>query len=582
MIIDNKEYALTGSQIEDLAERIKENASGVVSNSGEITTINEKIPAQATAQNQLADKDFVNSSVATNTANFVGTFNTIEELEAVQNPTNNDYGFVIGTDQAGNTVYNRYKFNGSAWAFEYALNNSSFTADQWAAIQSGITAGLVTKLSNIPADAEANTIDSISVNGVAQTPDANKNVDLTIEGGVKTLTADDYNYPTTGTKTEIALWLLQPGIYKIAEGVAYEIVFNSGIITAENDFVAINSKTNFKSILALPKGLQGTLVYVNSSGQRINSDNFSSKTVIQLLTRADIANSLGSTSTVDPLSANQGRILNNNIGNLTTLTTTAKTSAVAAINELDSELDNTKPLSGSAAPTTSTEGTLGQTYIDTSTGDIYYLSEIDETTSPSTYTWEKIATGSGVNVVQTTGTSTTDVMSQNATSSLVYLDPSEKVQIRIGNGAQSNGIYAIGIGRSARGNCWGAIAIGDGATTANNGLSVGHSIAIGESTLANGGYATALGYDSEAQGRGSIAIGAFSHVANVSSNQGVIQVGLNAASSAEQSSYGYNGSAYRLLRGLYDPQSDNDAATKGYVDSLIASLEARIAALEGN
>lgn len=574
MIIDNKEYALTGSQIEDLAERIKENASGVVSNSGEITTINEKIPAQATAQNQLADKDFVNSSVATNTANFVGTFNTIEELEAVQNPTNNDYGFVIGTDQAGNTVYNRYKFNGSAWAFEYALNNSSFTADQWAAIQSGITAGLVTKLSNIPADAEANTIDSISVNGVAQTPDANKNVDLTIEGGVKTLTAEDYDWPESGTKRGVNISNLASGIYTTAEDTTYiykqgvpEIYINKGAcIIVANDGV-----TNSKRFYVFGKN-NGIMIFdeaASGSGSAWRS----------LLGAYDVLNS---TSTDRSLSANQGRILNARIGDLTSLTTTAKTSAVAAINELDSELDNAKPLSGSAAPTTSTEGTLGQTYIDTSTGDIYYLSEIDETTSPSTYTWEKIATGSGVNVVQTTGTSTTDVMSQNATSSLVYLDPSEKVQIRIGNGAQSNGIYAIGIGRSARGNCWGAIAIGDGATTANNGLSVGHSIAIGESTLANGGYATALGYDSEAQGRGSIAIGAFSHVANVSSNQGVIQVGLNAASSAEQSSYGYNGSAYRLLRGLYDPQSDNDAATKGYVDSLIASLEARIAALEGN
>ena len=29
----------------------------------------------------------------------------------------------------------------SEWLFEYALNNSSFTADQWASINSGITSG---------------------------------------------------------------------------------------------------------------------------------------------------------------------------------------------------------------------------------------------------------------------------------------------------------------------------------------------------------------------------------------------------------------------------------------------------------
>lgn len=49
-------------------------------------------------------------------------------------------------------------------------------------------------------------------------------------------------------------------------------------------------------------------------------------------------NNLTSTATAAPLSANQGRILNNRIGDLTTLTTTAKTSAVAAINELASQV----------------------------------------------------------------------------------------------------------------------------------------------------------------------------------------------------------------------------------------------------
>lgn len=48
-----------------------------------------------------------------------------------------------------------------------------------------------------------------------------------------------------------------------------------------------------------------------------------------------------------------------------------------------------KIIVASSAPTSSTEGTVGQTYIDTSTGDVYYLSEIDETTTPTTYTWEK-------------------------------------------------------------------------------------------------------------------------------------------------------------------------------------------------
>ena len=35
--------------------------------------------------------------------------------------------------------YQRYKYNGTAWVYEYSLNNSSFTAAQWATINSGLT-----------------------------------------------------------------------------------------------------------------------------------------------------------------------------------------------------------------------------------------------------------------------------------------------------------------------------------------------------------------------------------------------------------------------------------------------------------
>ena len=129
------------------AEGVLETAIGV---------INGKIPAQATAQNQLADKSFVNSSIATATADFKGTYNSLQELEQVTADAN-DYAYVIATDQAGNTVYKRYKWtDGIGWQWEYDLNNSSFTAAEWAAIQSGITAALVTKLSALPTNADLN------------------------------------------------------------------------------------------------------------------------------------------------------------------------------------------------------------------------------------------------------------------------------------------------------------------------------------------------------------------------------------------------------------------------------------------
>ena len=99
--------------------------------------------------------EFVNSSIANNTANYISNngepFTSVEQLEAYSGPvTNNDYAFVTGTDSEGNTYYDRYKATVSGetvtWALEYRLNNSSFTAAQWSAINSGITSALVAKI----------------------------------------------------------------------------------------------------------------------------------------------------------------------------------------------------------------------------------------------------------------------------------------------------------------------------------------------------------------------------------------------------------------------------------------------------
>lgn len=117
----------------------RQNADNVLQQS--ITNINALIPNQASSQNQLADKNFVNSSIATNTANFLGTYTSLADIQAILNPTNNDYAFLETTDSAGNTLYDRYKYNAEdqEWLFEYELNNSGFTAEQWATINSGLT-----------------------------------------------------------------------------------------------------------------------------------------------------------------------------------------------------------------------------------------------------------------------------------------------------------------------------------------------------------------------------------------------------------------------------------------------------------
>lgn len=87
-----------------------------------VGSINSKIPAQASSTNQLADKSYVNNSISTNTANFLGTYETLEEIEAIPDPTNNDYAF-LETTTASQLQYDRYKYNSEEdeWLFEYSL-----------------------------------------------------------------------------------------------------------------------------------------------------------------------------------------------------------------------------------------------------------------------------------------------------------------------------------------------------------------------------------------------------------------------------------------------------------------------------
>jgi len=118
---------------------IRRQADNVLQQS--VSTIQGLIPNQASSENKLADKNFVNSSIATNTANFLGTYTSMADIEAIQDPTNNDYVFLQTTDASGNNLFDRYKYNADQdeWLFEYELNNSSFTAEQWATINSGLT-----------------------------------------------------------------------------------------------------------------------------------------------------------------------------------------------------------------------------------------------------------------------------------------------------------------------------------------------------------------------------------------------------------------------------------------------------------
>ena len=178
----------------------------------------------------------------------------------------------------------------------------------------------------------------------------------------------------------------------------------------------------------------------------------------------------------------------------------------------------------------------------------------------------------GPTVVQTTGTSTTDVMSQNATTSMVYADPDTRYRVKIGYDVVNAGNNAIAIGKNAGAYSNYSISIGTGENTHgirhSSAAQSAYTIAIGSDTDTHmdSDGSIAMGYGAQTSGgsssnkkRGQIALGAYSST----SEKGEMNIG------SSNTSYGYNYSNYRLLTGLYDPQNAHDAATKGYADSLI-------------
>ena len=140
---------LSGVTTSDLEVRTVEVSETLKVKGKDIIDIIDYLPNDVSKENKLTTEAFVNSSIATNTAYFRGTFDSVEDLEAYEGEkTDNDYAFVRTADEFGAISFNRYKYNSQSesWEYEYTLNNSSFTSAQWDAINSGITAELVAKI----------------------------------------------------------------------------------------------------------------------------------------------------------------------------------------------------------------------------------------------------------------------------------------------------------------------------------------------------------------------------------------------------------------------------------------------------
>ena len=162
----NTDIVATNKDVSDLEDKINYKLDSKEDVSNKIQVVNDSSTTEYPSSKAVAN--FVNSSVSTNTATFLGNFSledlgltypaTEVQIASALNshtwptgyPTNNDYVYVeIRNPQS--SIYDkvqRYKYRAgvASWGYEYTLNNSSFTAEELAAIDSGVTSHDVTNL----------------------------------------------------------------------------------------------------------------------------------------------------------------------------------------------------------------------------------------------------------------------------------------------------------------------------------------------------------------------------------------------------------------------------------------------------
>lgn len=168
--------------------------------SGRINDIESVIPTGVSLDNKLTSEsyvtEFVNSSIATNTATFRGTYETVNDLPNttdVPDLKSNDYVFVID-----NGEYKRYKYNGS-WIYEYTLNNSSYTASQWAAINSGITSEKVALINPVNDSTITFTQGGVTKGSITLNQSTDATIALDAGGGIVTdVQVDDNSQVSSG------------------------------------------------------------------------------------------------------------------------------------------------------------------------------------------------------------------------------------------------------------------------------------------------------------------------------------------------------------------------------------------------
>lgn len=284
------------------------NAANILKNTTSIDSIKKLIPNTATENNKLADKDFVNSSIANNVSNYVtatpsgdSQFASLAALQAgpwylhgeSYIPTKNDYAIYINTD---NSVW-RAVYDGQVWVAAYKVNDTPFTAAQIAALNSGVTASLLANMTN----EIANKVVMTALASVLYGTDANGNQITkaisefaTALQGQKADTA--YQKPASGIPESDLTATIQSALTLARTANSYT---DTKITELDNNKTKVTVQNNFVKELAF------------NSDPQTQIDN---KTQIDLVWSGKISNTNGASITIPNYSNYKYLIVRVNVG----------------------------------------------------------------------------------------------------------------------------------------------------------------------------------------------------------------------------------------------------------------------------
>lgn len=267
----NRESEIT--RVEGLISSEETRAQGVESwHATRISAIEKKIPTQASETNQLADKDFVNSTINSSAAFFRGAYDTKALLDQWQtaNPgvaTNNDYAYVSADETHDGEAW-RYIYVDDGvtvgWQAQFRVNETPFTEAQLKAINSGITSDLTAKITaNETAISEEAARAQAAESDLSDTLDTTRDAVVEVAGKVNNIENGTATVPNASVAVKLGT--------ETKGSTTQPIYLNGGVPTAcSRTIPAINmngsSTTSATFYAPTSPGTAGQVLISNGSG----------------------------------------------------------------------------------------------------------------------------------------------------------------------------------------------------------------------------------------------------------------------------------------------------------------------------